>query len=109
MKSARVVEVAKSSSIPSADDDNLVWIIVGATVGGIIITAIVIVVSVVCHKKKKSKKSNDCEVIVAKKGVYIVEDGVAMTEMPGSQPTSDISSTKPESESVRILQQAFEE
>jgi len=108
VKSARIIEIAKSSSIPSDDSDNLVWIIVGASVGaGIIISVTIVAVSVVCHKKKATKNSDDCEVIVANGSVYVPEDGVVMTEFSAFTSTPDPSSSKPESD-VTIFQ-AFEE
>ena len=104
VKSARVVEVVKSSSVPPEDDDNIVWIIVGTILLGVIVISVIIIViiSIVCHKKKQTKKSSSCEVIVADRSVYVVEDSVAMTELSNPQTVSD-SPSKPESD-VTILQ-----
>ena len=110
VKSAKVVEVAKPSSASVDDNDNFMFFLIGIIVLAVVVLAlivVIIIVSVACYKKKKANKdSNDCDMIVTDRSVYIVEDSVAMTELSNSQPKSDTQS-KPESDVTMI--QAFQE
>jgi len=108
-----VVEVKKSSSssVPKDDDKTTMFIIIGAAALGavLIVVIIVVIASVACHKKNKGKKNpNGGEILVTDRSVYIVEDGVAMTDMSHStsQPTSNTSS---KSESNAGMIQAFQD
>ena len=114
VKSAKVVEVAKNSSSISeqqGDDQPIVmYIFIGIIIlAAIVLSVVIIIISVVCHKRKKTKKAlENSEVITTDGNLYIVEGTIPMTDLSQStsqQPTSDNTSSNPESDATLI--QAF--
>jgi len=119
LKSARVVEVTKSSSATSEDKLELyvIILIVLMSVIAVAIIVAIIVFSIACTRMKKNAKnsSDNCDVIMTDGGVFIVDDNtgmtpVAMTQMfSSSQPvTEGTPSSSIESGSDMTMLQTFQ-